>query len=483
MAKIGREARHNMAAMKKDENELSRGYTAAEIAQKWGRDEGFAAEQLADGQKIEMEHTDDPDTANTIASQHLYKESIDYYIELVKMEKKFETNNPELKPVMSDDVRQGEMEYLDKMLKTFTSFLNLDQQLNIGFFERPGAENPEAMQLVAMIQLNETKEKIYVAVNEQDSGDIDVDLPNGKGFSGSTDDAANYVNKYFEKATTRIVPDIPVTEKEPEIPETPEEINFKNKIDRINHIKKLIDEKGDDIMKYSEAELMVLRTYEGMGGQQKNVTGIDLGLLDQFYTPYRVIEKMWGLAMKHGFSFNGKKHICEPSCGIGRFFEYIPEGHAVSGYEIDKYAFTIAKLTFPKFEIINLPFETHFWDIRTNIKKMVTPEYDLFIGNPPYKKLEGGYVVRQDVFGKTEKDYTQAETFDQYMLMRGVDLLFPGGLLIFIIPNNFMANSTNYNVFKNLLASKADLIDAYRLPNGVFAETGIGTDIVVFKKK
>jgi hypothetical protein len=387
---------------------------------------------------------------------------------------------------------EGEKAYLEKMLNHFLEFLNTDHKANFDYSEEPLAENSDESQIVAIVTLEKTGDKLTIGINEEDSGEIWVRLPDGKQFMGGTDDAANFVNKFYGLPTTTMVPDVekeepvaakPEVKKEPEIPETPEQMNFKSKADRINHIKKLIDEKGEDIMKYSEAELQVLRTYEGMGGQTENKKGVDVGLLDQFYTPYRVIEKMWGLAFKHGFTFTGKKHICEPSCGIGRFFEYIPEGHDVTGYEIDKYAYTIAKLTFQKFAIVNEPFETHFWDIRMNIKRLVRPEYDLFIGNPPYRALESKYTLMKDVTGRTEKEYTQAETFDQYMLMRGVDLLLPGGLLIFIIPNTFLANATNYNQFKESLASKADLVDAYRLPNGVFANTQIGTDIVVFKKK
>jgi type I restriction-modification system DNA methylase subunit len=192
---------------------------------------------------------------------------------------------------------------------------------------------------------------------------------------------------------------------------------------------------------------------------------------------------MWGLALKYGFSFTGIKKILEPAAGIGRMLEYVPSVHEVTAYEIDKYAYTIAKITFSRFTIINQPFETHFWDIKTNIKKQAKEEFDLVIGNPPYRDLDSKYTGMKDVLGQTEKNYTGAFTFDQYMLMRGIDVLLPGGLLIFIIPNSFLSNDSKYNDFKNKLAAKADLIDAYRLPSGVFASTQIGTDIVVFKKK
>lgn len=488
MDRIGRDARAKMKELQKEASdpELSRGYNSSEIGVKWVVSEQYAFDQLMKGSKIEMEHTPDEETATTIASQHLYKEGIEYYNKLEKMENELKKENME----NTGAIGEGEQEYLDGMLDKFLGFLNLDKPLyNISFKEEPMAENPEAMKLVAVIKFSDTDDTIELSVNEEDSSDVYIRLPNGRSYVGSTDEAANYVNEYYNMPTTKIVPDkeneivTPIPGEKSNDNDTPAQIDFKNKLERINFIKALIDQKGDDIMKYSESELQLLRTYEGMGGQSQKVTEINLGLLDQFYTPYIVIEKMWGLAFKYGFTFTGKKTIIEPSCGIGRFFEYVPEGHNVIGYEIDKYAYTIAKITFPNFKILNEPFETMFWDTKMNIKKPINQTVDLFIGNPPYRDLESKYTQMKDVMGKTEKDLTEAKTFDQYMLARGIDLLIPGGLLVFIIPNSFLANESAYNSLKNRIAERATLVDAYRLPNGVFTETNIGTDIVVFKKK
>lgn len=464
MARIGRES---STSKKESTAELTRGYNSAVIASKHGVAVDYAFEQLTKGAKVELEHTNDEKTAKRIASQHLYKEGIEYYNELEKMEKRLKETSGQL---------TGEQEYLDKMLNAFLGFLNM-KVTTVDYTERPMAENAEAKKIVAIIRVDGTDDIIELSVDEEDSAKVDIKLPNGKMFVGDTDDAANYANKYYFN-----VPEIKVVPVMTE-DDNPTQINFKNKLERINHIRALIDAKGDDVMKYSEAELQLLRTYEGMGGQATKVSEVDLGLLDQFYTPYFIIEKMWGLALKHGFDFTGTKKILEPSCGIGRFFEYIPENHQVVGYEVDKYAYTIAKISFPKFTIHNSPFESMFFDEKTNIKKAITPYFDLVIGNPPYRPLESKYVLMKDQIGKTEKDYTKAVTFDQYMIRRGVDKLVSGGLLIFIIPNQFLSNKSSYNDFKIALDKQAELIDAYRLPNGVFANTTIGTDIVVFKKR
>ena len=61
--------------------------------------------------------------------------------------------------------------------------------------------------------------------------------------------------------------------------------------------------------------------------------------------------------------------------------------------------------------------------------------------------------------------------------------MVPGGLLVYIIPNTFLSNDNKYNEFKEKLSKKCELIDAYRLPNGVFSNTEVGTDIIALRKK
>ncbi|MEI7961922.1 MAG: hypothetical protein WCI04_06320, partial [archaeon] len=58
---------------------LNKPYTAKEIAKKYKLSLLKSRLILDEGQKVELEHTSDKATAQTIASQHIYKESKDYY--------------------------------------------------------------------------------------------------------------------------------------------------------------------------------------------------------------------------------------------------------------------------------------------------------------------------------------------------------------------------------------------------------------------
>jgi outer membrane protein assembly factor BamD (BamD/ComL family) len=90
--------------------------------------------------------------------------------------------------------------------------------------------------------------------------------------------------------------------------------------------------------------------------------------------------------------------------------------------------------------------------------------------------------------GMGEKSYTKANNYIDYFISRGLDLLKTDGLLIYVIGTEVAAGgipflAQNTNPVKKAIAAKADLVDAYRLPNGLFERTDVLTDIVVFKKK
>lgn len=240
----------------------------------------------------------------------------------------------------------------------------------------------------------------------------------------------------------------------------------------------LIKKKGPDAAEYSASEISLIKQYSGAGGLSKHGAS-GPRILDQFFTPMNIGAKMWGLALQYGFNFN-KTAILEPSVGTGNFLQFIPRDAQVQvvGYEVDEITYTICKILFPRYDIRHGSFESMFFTGRRHIGLAgVSTFFDLVIGNPPYRE----YVSPFAKLG--ERDATGAFTFEMYFLMRGIDVLKPGGLLIMIIPNTFLSNDNKYNQFKTELAKKADLIDAYRLPNGVFDFTDVGTDIVVFRKK
>jgi hypothetical protein len=229
---------------------------------------------------------------------------------------------------------------------------------------------------------------------------------------------------------------------------------------------------------YTPEERNFIAQYTGYGGLIKyGATG--KGILYEYYTPTEIVRKMWALAYKYGYS-GGK--VLEPAIGTGEFVKFAPSPRHVTGYEINTYSAEICRILYPGCNVMAVPFETTF--IRKNKSVMddlsAVPKYELVIGNPPYGSLkEGGSYY----LGMGEKKYTRAMNWMDYFIFRGLDSLKPGGLLIYIVGAVATPWLSQDTIVKRSIAQKAILIDAYRLPNGLFDNTEVQTDIIVLKKR
>ena len=258
---------------------------------------------------------------------------------------------------------------------------------------------------------------------------------------------------------------------------------FKNRYQKNVFIQALIDEKGDDPNNYSVEEKEIISQYTGMGGLEKQGATSDedqKGLLYEYYTPSTIAEFMWGLAYKH--QRIGIKNVLEPSVGIGVYCETAPKGVLIEGFDISKYAISICKILYPNHSFNNSSFEKMFINRNKSVGSKVEPQFDLVIGNPPFGKYQGYYSAMG------EKTYTKANDFIEYFISRGLDLLKPGGLLVFIIgtiPNFGSVPLLDKEVTAGLskIREKSDLVDAYRLGSGMFETTDVDSDVIVLRKK
>lgn len=222
---------------------------------------------------------------------------------------------------------------------------------------------------------------------------------------------------------------------------------------------------------YSQDELAFVNSYIGYGGMWKYESELakERGLYE-YYTPIEIVEKMIGLASQNGYSGGA---VLEPSSGIGRFLHYFDPKADVTAFEPDKISYLIARANFPTFDIQNRTFNDMFVD-RRGQARVFRKDYHLVIGNPPYGVFSGRGTV-------SENRTTKANTYVDYFITRGLDVLQKGGLLIYIIPSGFIDGAASE--VKNEILKKSSLIDAYRLPKSVFDQTDIQTDIIVLKKQ
>ncbi len=255
-------------------------------------------------------------------------------------------------------------------------------------------------------------------------------------------------------------------------------------------IEALIEQKGTNPDAYTADEKAMLSQYSGYGGLDRFMEESNPGILYEFFTPTPIVKKMWGLALKLGFKGG---EVLEPAAGNGAFIAQVPGKNylerdaVVTAIEPQQYSYAILKILYPEARVVQGLFEEQFIDknINVSIKNKVAEVFDLIIGNPPYGTIKGGAGGKYMEMG--ERGYTKAQAYDEYFILRGLDLLKPGGILIYIIGAEvanggvpFLQKGTT--ITKEAISERADLVDAYRLPNGVFDRTDVLSDIVCFTK-
>lgn len=191
------------------------------------------------------------------------------------------------------------------------------------------------------------------------------------------------------------------------------------------------------------------------------------GILDEYYTDERLVQAVGNLIKDH---FKGQKEIkvLEPSVGTGNFLSALNNLNSktdITTFEINETTAKISKILNPNTNVNLRSFETEF--ITDNgQKKDFAPKYDLVIGNPPYGQHRGLY--------KGLGEEPKIARYEDYFIKRSLDLMNEGGTLAMVVPSGWLNRQNN---LKN-----AELTEAYRLPNGVFKATDVGTDIIILKK-
>ena len=219
----------------------------------------------------------------------------------------------------------------------------------------------------------------------------------------------------------------------------------------------------------TEADKQILSQYVGAGGTDEEGSSNN-GVLYEFYTPRNVISKVWQLVDK--YNPRQDKTVIEPSSGIGRFAEGRSEKFTM--FELEKDSARIAHILHPDAEIVQGAFQENFMKQKKGRFTKDFEKYDVAVGNPPY----GAYTGKYKGLGEG-KDF---ERYESYFMARTLDTLKDGGIMAMVVPSGFLDGGGAYDKDLEKVAAKAELLEAWRLPNGTFESTDVGTDIVVFRK-
>jgi len=260
---------------------------------------------------------------------------------------------------------------------------------------------------------------------------------------------------------------------------------YKNQYELNKGIEKWLDENKDIDPNQVPSDIKTfIKKYSGYGGLSQYGPG-GKGAFFEYYTPTEVIKKMWALAYKHGYNDLGS--VLEPSIGTGEMLQFVKPGTTVTGYEINPYSARISKILYPFANIYHQEFEKVFiqnnWTVKNKIGHL--PSFDLVIGNPPYGAFD--VVASRYMTGMGELEFTKANNYVEYFLRRGIDLVNPGGLLIYIVGSSIKGGGTMFldsklTPVKEYLAKVCTLVEAYRLPDSIFERTEVTSDIIVLRK-
>ena len=197
------------------------------------------------------------------------------------------------------------------------------------------------------------------------------------------------------------------------------------------------------------------------------ITKDNRGVLDEYYTDEKLVNAVRNL-IKDNFKGKTAINILEPSVGMGNFLHAATDLGVktnITAFEINDTTAKITKLLHPDTQINLRSFETEFVT-NNGTKKDFTPQYDLVVGNPPYGSHRGLYLG----LGEEEK----ITRYEDYFVKRSLDVMNEGGTLAMVLPSGWLNRAHKL--------TGAELTDAYRLPNGAFKATNIGTDIIILKK-
>lgn len=227
------------------------------------------------------------------------------------------------------------------------------------------------------------------------------------------------------------------------------------------------------------AEQKVLAEYNGWGGlkdafregtkennelkellSESEYKAAKASTLDAFYTAPSIVRAIWKGVSRLGFK-GGR--VLDPAMGIGNFYGCMPRDmmskSKLYGVEMYELSSQFSKMLYPSAMIENKPFQS---------SKAADNFFDLVITNVPFSQAKaGGYMIHNFYFAN------------------GIDKVRPGGLMVYITSQGSLTGTTDAAKMRSYLAGRADVIGAYKLPEGAFKESGtdVSVDVVIIRKR
>lgn len=175
--------------------------------------------------------------------------------------------------------------------------------------------------------------------------------------------------------------------------------------------------------------------------------------MGQFFTPHEVCRKMVELAAP-----TPSDMVLDMCCGMGNFFNHLPNEYNAYGFDIEENAVKVAKRLYPD---ANITVD----DLRFYDPKM---KFDIILGNPPFN------LTLEDV--KSQHFYTHKAYW----------LLNPGGLMLLIMPYSYLQSVSSDRMYINMMNRDFSFVGQTKLDVNTFKAVGVQnyeTKIMAFLSK
>ncbi|MCA9662812.1 MAG: N-6 DNA methylase, partial [Myxococcales bacterium] len=244
-----------------------------------------------------------------------------------------------------------------------------------------------------------------------------------------------------------------------------------------------------------DTERQVLRGYSGWGGLDLDRYAPSFpagwvketqGLIHEYYTPSAVADAIAEAVcpLLEGVATpRNQIHALEPSAGIGRFIDAFdrarcgerPELHW-SAVELSSSSARLLRLVRPDVDLEEGNFES--WVAKYGAE--LQGEFQLVVANPPYGQRG---TSRAD---DPDPSYSKESAAAWYFLRRGLDILAPQGIGVFLVPAGFLTGtSPAKRELRRKVLRRHHLSWAVRLPGSVFpgVRQDHAVDVLVFRAR
>ena len=175
--------------------------------------------------------------------------------------------------------------------------------------------------------------------------------------------------------------------------------------------------------------------------------------MGQFFTPHEICRDMVDMLCPVS-----SEMVLDMCCGMGNFFNHLPNPHNAYGFDIDGKAVSVARYLYPEAHIEKCDIRQYYPEQR----------FDVIIGNPPFN-LKFDYKLSQE-----------------YYMDKAYDVLNPAGILMVIVPCSFMQSGFWEKTRIAGINGRFSFVGQTKLGPSAFAAVGVhdfNTKIMVFLRK